>query len=137
VVLGYSFWSRLLALLREEFRISKLTLHSDLRRRAASRRALPCPSSFCKVRNCGTPKFCGPVRPNTSNMPKAGPELSSKRPTPKRLVAQTFADREHVLSLLLQPIYNKTCNWQFASLQLTTWNKQLATEHYNCNKLWC
>ena len=39
VVLGYSFWSRLL-------RISKWTLHSDLRRRAASRRALPCPSSF-------------------------------------------------------------------------------------------
>ena len=35
----------MLALLREEFRISKLTLHSDLRRRAASRRALPCPSS--------------------------------------------------------------------------------------------
>jgi len=41
------FWSRLLALLREEFTISKLTLHSDLGRRAASRRALPCPSSFC------------------------------------------------------------------------------------------
>ena len=36
----------MLALLREEFRISKLTLHSDLGRRAASRRALPCPSSF-------------------------------------------------------------------------------------------
>jgi len=35
VVLGYSFWSRLLALLREEFRISKLTLHSDLRQRVA------------------------------------------------------------------------------------------------------
>jgi len=35
----------LLALLREEYRISKLTLHSDLRRRAALRRALPCPSS--------------------------------------------------------------------------------------------
>ena len=46
VVLGYSFWSRLLALLREEFRISKLTLHSDLRRRAALRRDLPCPSSM-------------------------------------------------------------------------------------------
>jgi len=45
-VLGYRFWSRLLALLREEFRISKLTLHSDLLRRAASRRALPCPSSL-------------------------------------------------------------------------------------------
>jgi len=29
--------------------------------------------NFCKVRNCGPPKFCGPVRPNTSNMPKAGP----------------------------------------------------------------
>ena len=28
---------------------------------------------FCKVRNCGPPKFCGPVRPNTSNMPKSGP----------------------------------------------------------------
>jgi len=33
----------------EEFRISKLTFHSDLRRRAASRRALPCPSSFLNV----------------------------------------------------------------------------------------
>ena len=44
-VLAYSFWSRLLALLREEFTISKLTLHSYLGRRAASRRALPCPSS--------------------------------------------------------------------------------------------
>ena len=37
---------RQLPLLREEFRIPKLTFHSDLRRRAASRRALPCPSSF-------------------------------------------------------------------------------------------
>jgi len=46
VVLEYSFWSRLLALLREEFRISKLTFHSDLRRRAASRLALPCQSSY-------------------------------------------------------------------------------------------
>jgi len=25
------------------------------------------------VQNCGPPKVCGPVRPNTSNMPKAGP----------------------------------------------------------------
>jgi len=49
VVLGYSFWSRLLALLREEFRISKLTFHSDLRRWAASRLALPCPSSFLSI----------------------------------------------------------------------------------------
>ena len=46
VVLGYSFWSRLLALPREEFWISKLTFHSDLRRRAASHLALPCPSSL-------------------------------------------------------------------------------------------
>ena len=36
----------LLPLLREEFRLFKLILHSELRRRAASRRALPCPSSF-------------------------------------------------------------------------------------------
>ena len=37
---------RLLPLLpREEFRQLKLILHSELRRRAASRRALPCPSS--------------------------------------------------------------------------------------------
>jgi len=35
-----------LPLLRVEFRIPKLTFHSDLRRRAASRRALPCPSSY-------------------------------------------------------------------------------------------
>jgi len=35
-----------LPLLREEFRIPELTFHSDLRRRVASRRALPCPSSF-------------------------------------------------------------------------------------------
>jgi len=33
-------------LLREEFRLLKLILHAELRRRAASRRALPCPSSF-------------------------------------------------------------------------------------------
>jgi len=33
-------------LLREEFRLLKLILQSELRRRAASRRALPCPSSF-------------------------------------------------------------------------------------------
>jgi len=33
-------------LLREEFPLPKLTFHSDLRRRAASRRALPCPSSL-------------------------------------------------------------------------------------------
>ena len=35
-----------LPLLRVEFRIPKVTFHSDLRRRAASRRALPCPSSL-------------------------------------------------------------------------------------------
>ena len=35
----------LLPFLREEFRLFKLILHSELRRRAASRRALPCPSS--------------------------------------------------------------------------------------------
>jgi len=29
--------------------------------------------NFCRVQNCGPLKFCGPVRPNTSNMPKAGP----------------------------------------------------------------
>jgi len=32
----------LLPLPREEFRLLKLILHSELRRRAASRRALPC-----------------------------------------------------------------------------------------------
>jgi len=31
---------------REEFRQLKLILHSELQRRAASRRTLPCPSSF-------------------------------------------------------------------------------------------
>jgi len=36
----------LLPLLREEFRLLKLILHPELRRRAASRRALPCPSSI-------------------------------------------------------------------------------------------
>jgi len=36
---------RQLPLLRDEFRISKLTFHTDLRRRAASRLALPCTSS--------------------------------------------------------------------------------------------
>jgi len=36
----------LLPLLREEFWLLKLILHSELRRRAASRRALPCPSSY-------------------------------------------------------------------------------------------
>jgi len=35
-----------LPLLREEFGIATLTFHSDLRRRAVSRRALPCPSSY-------------------------------------------------------------------------------------------
>ena len=39
----------LLPLLREEFRLLKLILHSELRRRAASRRALPCPSSFISL----------------------------------------------------------------------------------------
>ena len=45
-----------LPLLREEFRLSKLskfTLHSDLRRQAASRLALPCPSSWqCRGIQC-------------------------------------------------------------------------------------
>ena len=36
----------LLPLPREEFRQLRLILHSELRRRAASRRALPCPSSI-------------------------------------------------------------------------------------------
>ena len=38
-----------LPLLRVEFRIPKFTFHSDLRRRAASRRALPCPSSVFHI----------------------------------------------------------------------------------------
>ena len=38
---------RQLSLLREEFRLSKFTLHSDLRRRAVSRRTLPRTSSHC------------------------------------------------------------------------------------------
>jgi len=33
----------------EEFRQLKLILHSELRRRAASRRALPCPSSIILI----------------------------------------------------------------------------------------
>jgi len=37
---------RQLSLLREEFRLSKFTLHSNLRRRAVSRLALPCTSRF-------------------------------------------------------------------------------------------
>jgi len=37
---------RQLSLLQEEFRQLKLILHSELRRRAASRWALPCPSSL-------------------------------------------------------------------------------------------
>ena len=37
---------RQVALLREEFQIPKLTVHSELRRRAASRRALPRTSSL-------------------------------------------------------------------------------------------
>ena len=41
----------LLPLLREEFWLLKLILHSELRRRAASRRALPCPSSFPRIPN--------------------------------------------------------------------------------------
>ena len=33
--------------------------------------------NFCRVQNCALPppKFCGPVRLNTSNMPKAGPAV--------------------------------------------------------------
>ena len=52
----------LLPLLREEFRLFKLILHSELRRRAASRRALPCPSSHIllwKKIPLFTPKLCG------------------------------------------------------------------------------
>ena len=42
-----------LPLLREEFGIATLTFHSDMRRRAALRRALPCPSSsVCSVCLC-------------------------------------------------------------------------------------
>ena len=33
--------------------------------------------NFRRVQNCGPPKFCGPVRPNTSIMPKAGPDSGS------------------------------------------------------------
>jgi len=40
---------RQLPLLRVEFRLPKLILHSDLRRRAASRRALPRTSSYDKI----------------------------------------------------------------------------------------
>jgi len=45
------FLIRQLPLLREEFRISKLTFHSDLRRRAASRLALPCTSNVVCILN--------------------------------------------------------------------------------------
>ena len=50
----------LLPLPREEFRLLKLILHSELRRRAASRRALPCPSSYLLIciqafKVCGVP----------------------------------------------------------------------------------
>jgi len=38
----------ILPLPREKFRQLNLILHSELRRRAASRRALPCPSSFIR-----------------------------------------------------------------------------------------
>jgi len=38
-------------LLRDDFRLSTLTLHSDLRRRAPSRLALPCTSSFSFFRH--------------------------------------------------------------------------------------
>ena len=41
----------LLPLPGEEFRQLKLILYSELRRRAASRRALPCPSSFNEFYN--------------------------------------------------------------------------------------
>ena len=41
----------LLPLPGKEFRQLKLILHSELRRRAASRRALPCPSSLCMFFN--------------------------------------------------------------------------------------
>jgi len=40
---------RQVALLREEFRIPKLTFHSELRRGAASRLALPCTSSLYQL----------------------------------------------------------------------------------------
>ena len=43
------FLIRQLLLLREEFRLLKLIFHSELRRREASRRALPCQSSFLYV----------------------------------------------------------------------------------------
>ena len=42
---NHRFALGVLPLLREEFGLLKLILHSELRRRAASRRALPCPSS--------------------------------------------------------------------------------------------
>jgi len=46
VILRYGFHSHLPeAMLRVDFRLPKLTLHSDLRRRAALRLALPCTSS--------------------------------------------------------------------------------------------
>ena len=46
IVYSLRIFIRQLSLLREEFRLSKFTLHSDLRRPAASRLALPCTSSF-------------------------------------------------------------------------------------------
>ena len=48
----------LLPLLREEFRLLKLILHSELRRRAALRRALPCPSSFTIKCPCSLRTTC-------------------------------------------------------------------------------
>jgi len=45
------FRPQILTMPREEFRLLKLILHSELRRRAASRRALPCPSSLILFRD--------------------------------------------------------------------------------------
>jgi len=89
------FWSGLLALPREEFRISKVTLHSDLRRRAASRLALPCPSSFfvspLVLRGPSTdgPETL-PLGRNLAEFYNPTPKIRRRSPPPKKKGAKSM-----------------------------------------------
>jgi len=79
---------------REEFGIATLTFHSDLRRRAASRRALPCPSSclkwrestvttltHCFVRVCITDSCRRDPRTSTTSLRTSRPQPHDSSPS--------------------------------------------------------
>ena len=101
-----------MALLGEEFQIPKLTFHSELRRWAASRRALPCTSSFLSVFQILYSTVCTDVSPCVFDViPSQAKELM------KSYISFLFRS-SHVLFSSRFPfaLHSRRCVWKFIEL---------------------